>query len=128
MTNETNSTKIRILHVDDESDILTVVKTILEKEGYEVVSVPSGKDALKSIELDGFSLIILDIMMPDMSGWDLFTRIAEVKPNYKIIFLSIVDVSEERQKVLKEAGIKDYIKKPFDRDDFVARVKKVLES
>ena len=128
MTNEINDTKIRILHVDDEPDILAVVKTILEKEGYEVVSVPNGKDALKSIELDGFSLIILDIMMPDMSGWDLFTRIAEVKPNYKIIFLSIVDVSEERQKVLKEAGIKDYIRKPFDRDDFVARVKKVLES
>ncbi len=127
MTNGTNNTKIKILHVDDEADILTVVKTILEKEGYEVTSVPNGKDALKNIELNGFSLIILDIMMPDMSGWDLFTRIAEVKPNYKIIFLSIVDVSEERQKVLKEAGIKDYIKKPFDRDDFVARVKKVLE-
>lgn len=126
MTNET--AKKRILHVDDEQDTLSVVKTILEKEGYEVVSAPSGKDALKNIDLDGFSLIILDIMMPDMSGWDLFTRIAEVKPNYKIIFLSIVDVSEEKQRVLKAAGIKDYIKKPFDRDDFVARVKKVLES
>lgn len=126
MTNET--TKKRILHVDDEQDTLSVVKTILEKEGYEVVSASNGKDALKSIDLDGFSLIILDIMMPDMSGWDLFTRIAEVKPNYKIIFLSVIDVSEEKQKVLKEAGIKDYIKKPFDRDDFVARVKKALES
>lgn len=126
MTNET--TKKRILHVDDEQDTLSVVKTILEKEGYEVVSAPSGKDALKEVNLDGFALLILDIMMPDMSGWDLFTRIAEVKPNYKIIFLSVVDVSEEKQKVLKEAGIKDYIKKPFDRDDFVARVKKAIES
>lgn len=124
MTNET--TKKRILHVDDEQDTLSVVKTILEKEGYEVVSASSGKDALKEVDLDGFALLILDIMMPDMSGWDLFTRIAEVKPNYKIIFLSVVDVSEEKQKVLKEAGIKDYIKKPFDRDDFVARVKKAI--
>lgn len=123
---ETNTKKKRILHVDDESDTLCVVKTILEKEGYEVVSAPSGKDALKSVDLNGFSLIILDIMMPDMSGWDLFTRIAEIKPSYKIIFLSIVDVSEERQKVIREAGIKDYIKKPFDRDDFVARVKRVI--
>ena len=128
MTNEINNTKIRILHVDDEPDSLSVVKTILEKEGYEVVSVLSGKEALKDVEVDGFSLIILDIMMPDMSGWDLFTRIAEVKPNYKIIFLSVVDVSEDRQKVLKEAGIKDYIKKPFDRDEFVVRIKHALES
>lgn len=128
MTNETNNNKKRILHVDDELDTLAVVKTILEKEGYEVESVPSGKDALKSINLDGFSLIILDIMMPDMSGWDLFTRIAEIKSNYKIIFLSVVDVSEDKQKILKDAGIKDYIKKPFDRDDFVARVKTALEN
>lgn len=123
---ETNTKKKRILHVDDEQDTLCVVKTILEKEGYEVVSAPSGKDALKNVDLNGFSLIILDIMMPDMSGWDLFTRISEVKPNYKIIFLSVVDVSQEKQKVIREAGIKDYIKKPFDRDDFVARVKRVM--
>ena len=128
MENTNNGTKKRILHVDDESDTLSVVKTILEKEGYEVTSVLSGKEALKNIELDGFSLIILDIMMPDMSGWDLFTRIAEIKPNYKIIFLSIVDITEEKQKILKDAGIKDYIKKPFDRDEFVTRVKNALEN
>jgi DNA-binding response OmpR family regulator len=124
MENET--AKIRILHVDDEPDTLSVVRTILEKEGYEVVSALNGTEALKHVDLDGFSLIILDIMMPDMSGWDLFTRIAQIRPSYKIIFLSIVDVSEERLEELKEAGIKDYIKKPFDRDDFVARVKKIL--
>jgi DNA-binding response OmpR family regulator len=119
--------KKRILHVDDEQDTLSVVKTILEKEGYEVMSVPSGKDALRAVDLDGFSLIILDIMMPDMSGWDLFTRIAQIKPNYKIVFLSIVDVSEEKQKAIKDAGIKDYIKKPFDRDDFVQRINRAME-
>ncbi len=126
MTNA--SAKKRILHVDDESDTLSVVKTILEKEGYEVVSVPSGKEALKKVDLNNFSLIILDIMMPDMSGWDLFTRIAKIKPSYKIIFLSILEVSEKKLKDLKDAGIRDYIRKPFDRDDLVKRVKKILES
>ncbi len=118
--------KIKILHVDDEPDTLSVVKTILEKEGYEVTSLSSGEEALKSVNLDGYSLLILDIMMPDMSGWDLFSRIAEIKPKYKVIFLSIVDVSPEKQKEIKDAGIKDYIKKPFDREEFVMRVKKVL--
>ncbi len=128
MENTIIDKKIKILHVDDESDTLSVVKTILDREGYEVKSVLSGRDAIKNIELNGYSLIILDIMMPDMSGWDLFTRITEIKPGYKVIFLSIVDVTEERLKELKEAGIKDYIKKPFDKDDLVERVKKVLES
>jgi len=124
MANE--SAKIRILHVDDEPDTLLVIKTILEKEGYDVTSALSGSEALKQVDMDGFSLIILDIMMPDMSGWDLFTRIAKIKPDYRVIFLSVIDVPEEKLKEIRSAGIRDYIKKPFDRDDFVSRVKKIL--
>lgn len=120
------NTKKRILHVDDENDTLKVVKTILEKEGFEVVSVTNGENALEKISLDGFDLIILDIMMPDMSGWDLFTRIAKINPNYKIIFLSVLEISDEKLKEFKDSGIKDYIKKPFDRDELVSRVKKAM--
>jgi len=124
MTNE--PLKIKILHVDDKQDTLSVVKTILEKEGYEVTSVLSGLEAMKQIDANGFSLVILDIMMPDMSGWDIFTRISKTKPNYKTIFLSVIDISEEKKEEIKNAGVCDYFKKPFDRDDFVARVKKIL--
>jgi DNA-binding response OmpR family regulator len=120
--------KKKILHVDDEPDTLKVVKTILEKAGFKVDSVESGKDALKEIKLDSYDLVVLDIMMPDMSGWDLFTRITEIKSEYNIIFLTVLEISESRLKELKEHGIKDYITKPFDRDDLVARVKKVLSS
>lgn len=120
--------KKKILHVDDEPDTLKVVKTILEKAGFKVDSVESGKDALKEIKLDNYDLVVLDIMMPDMSGWDLFTRITEIKSEYNIIFLTVLEVSESRLKELKEHGIKDYITKPFDRDDLVTRVKKVLSS
>ncbi|MEI8232108.1 MAG: response regulator [bacterium] len=127
MKSEINK-KIRILHVDDEQDTLVVVKTILEKEGYEVVSVTRGKKALEDVMLDGFGLIIIDVMMPDMSGWELFTRIAQVKPDYKIIFLSILELSPEKKKELFASGIKDYIGKPFDRADFVKRVKQVINN
>lgn len=126
MTNEI--IKKRILHVDNDADSLATVKTILEKEGYEVESVLNGKDALDRVDLDGFSLIILDFMMPDMSGWNLFTRIYKIKPSYKIMFLSVLDISPERLKELKDLGIKDFIKKPFDLNDFIARVNKVIES
>ncbi len=121
-------TKKRILHVDDEPDTLEVVKTILEKEGFEVESVESGKGALDKVTLDSFDLILLDIMMPDMSGWDLFTRIGEIKKGYKVIFLTVLEISESRLKQLKEHGVRDYITKPFDRKELVARVKKAISS
>lgn len=120
--------KIKILHVDDEDDILETVKVILEKENYEVVSVKNGRDALKEVKLDGFGLIILDIMMPDFSGWDLFGKIAQIKPGYKVIFLSVLELSKERIFELKNAGVKDYIKKPFDMNDFLKRVKNAINS
>jgi DNA-binding response OmpR family regulator len=120
--------KLRILHVDDEPDTLKVVKTMLEKEGYEVVSVTSGKDALEQIKLNNFALLLLDIMMPDMSGWDLFGRITTIKPEYKVIFLSVLEASKEKIKELKESGIKDYITKPFDRKNLVDRIKKAIGS
>ena len=124
MTNK----KKRILHVDDEADTLAVVKTILEKEGYEVVSAGNGAKALKDVKLNNFDLLILDIMMPDMSGWDLFTRISKIKSTYKVIFLTVLEISEARLQELKGRGVRDYITKPFSRDELVKRVKKVIES
>ena len=118
--------KIRILHVDDEKDTLEVVKVILEREGFEVVSVNLGKTALHQIKLDGFDLIILDIMMPDMSGWELFSKLGDVKKKYKVIFLSILELTEDKLAELKKSGIVDYIRKPFDRDYFVSRVRKAI--
>ncbi len=120
------NTKKRILHVDDEPDTLKVVKTILEKEGFEIQSVESGKGALDKIKIDNYDLILLDIMMPDISGWDLFTQISEIKQEYKVIFLTVLEISESRLKQLRKHGVKDYIMKPFDRDELVARVKKAL--
>lgn len=118
--------KKRILHVDDEPDSLEVVKTILEKEGFEVVGMALGTKAIEAIKSESFDLIILDIMMPDMTGWELFTEIMKVKPNYKVVFLTILELSKEKEKELIKAGVKDYIRKPFDRDDLVKRIKNVV--
>ena len=118
----------RILHVDDDPDTLNVVKTILEKEGYEVISVERGKAALEKIKDNNFDLLIFDIMMPDMSGWDLYSKISELKKEYKVIFLTVLEITQAKLKELKSYGIIDYINKPFDKNDLVARVKQAISN
>ena len=120
--------KETILHADDEPDTLDVVRTILGIEGFEIVSVEDGKQALEQIKLHDFDLMLLDVMMPDMSGLELFSRISDIKQEYRVIFLTVLETSEEMLKQLNKFGIKDYITKPFDRDNLVERVKIALAS
>jgi DNA-binding response OmpR family regulator len=117
---------IQILHVDDELATLKLVKEILEKEGYQVVSVASGLACLKELETKKFDLILLDIMMPDLSGWDVYERIRKKDKKTKVAFLSVVEVSRERLEKLKQEGLSDYITKPFPVADFRKRVKTIL--
>ena len=119
--------KIKILHMDNEEDTLVSVKAILEKEGYEVTSVNSGKAAVKEVEADGFSLVLLDIMMPDLSGWDVFTRIMKVDPNVRVAFLTVLEISPERKDDLRKHGVAEYILKPFERNEFVAKIRSILK-
>ena len=121
----------KIMIVDDERDIRDTVKNVLEKEGYEVIGVEDGKaclDLLEKQKFEKFDLIILDVMMPEMSGWDVLTEILRTKKEYKnkIIFLSIVEVSEERRQNLIKEGILDYVVKPFNPKDLVKRAKRAL--
>ncbi len=114
----------KILYVEDDKDIASTVRTILEKEGYVVELAYSGKSAIRMAQ-KGFDLFLLDVMLPDMSGWDTFEKIK--KPGRKFVFLSAISVSKERIAELKKAGISDYITKPFAVEDLVKRVKKILK-
>lgn len=116
----------KILVMDNEPDILSSVRTILEKEGYSVTCVPTGKEAVDLVKTDKFDLVILDIMMPDLSGWDVFNRIRKINANQKVIFLSVLEISPGRKEQLEKLGLAEYILKPFDRSVFVARVKSIL--
>lgn len=123
-----NKSKLNILHVDDESDTLEVVSAIFEKEGYDVTSVNSGKAAIEKVRDNNYSVIIVDIMMPDMSGWELFTEISKIKPKSKVVFLSILEIAPEKLAEIKKRGVSAYIHKPFDNKELVEVVNKVIES
>ncbi len=120
--------KEKILHADDEVDTLDVVKTILGIEGYKVISVEDGRRALEELDLHDFDLMLLDFMMPDMSGLELYTQISTREEKHKVIFLTVLEATEERLEQLKGLGINDYITKPFDRDHLVERVNSALAS
>jgi len=117
----------KILVVDDEADIRASIKTALETQGYSVAEAQDGQNCLNLLEKEKFDLIILDVMMPEMSGWDVMTKIMETKKEYhkKVMFLSVVQISEERKKELLEQGVVDYMQKPFDIQELIKKVKEI---
>jgi diguanylate cyclase (GGDEF)-like protein len=117
----------RILVVDDDPDILEVVKINLELEGYEVDTAEDGREAVDKAMIEAPELILLDIMMPRMDGLTALRRIRShgTTGNTSVILLTARGLPEDRVKGL-ELGADDYITKPFDISELVARVKAVL--
>jgi DNA-binding response OmpR family regulator len=118
----------RILVVDDEPDVVMIIKTTLQAEGYDVASATSGRDALEEAFETTPDLVILDVMMPGMTGFDVLKAL---KANEKtaiapVIMLTGVSEKKKIQEAL-EAGIDYYVVKPFDFDDLLAKVKQALE-
>ena len=120
----------KIMVVDDDPDILISMRTIFEKEGFEVLTVDSGKDCIKELERGFKGVIILDVMMPFMDGWD---TLAEIKKRNLLdgIIISILTArgtpDHEKMKGL-EPYIYDYMTKPFDPKELLKNVKNMLNN
>ena len=113
--------------VDNEPDIVDLTRTVLELGGYEVVPSYSGEECLRKLEKEKVDLVLLDIMMPGMSGWDVFNRIKKNNSTIKVAFMSVLEISDKRKQVLLDEGLADYIMKPFDKDGLLNRVDKILK-
>jgi len=116
----------KIMVVDNEPDIVDLTRTVLEIGGYNVVPSYSGEEALRKLEKEKIDLVLLDIMMPGMSGWDVFNRIKKKHSDTKVAFMSVLEISDKRKQVLLDEGLADYIMKPFDKDSLLERVDKIL--
>ena len=117
-------TKTRILLVDDDPNIRQLVNLYLVKEGFEVDMADQGDEALKQFRASPPNLMLLDVMLPGMDGWQVL-REARKTSNIPIIMLTAKD--EVFDKVLGlELGADDYISKPFDMKELVARIKAVI--
>lgn len=118
--------KDRILAVDDMPDNLFLVQALLESEGYEIKLVTDGETALAEVEQLPPSLILLDVMMPEMDGFEVTRRIRS-NPNYDYIPILLVTAFDDASVVEGlDAGANDFIRKPFDTDELLARVRSLL--
>ena len=111
----------RILIVDDEKDIAELISDILEDEGYETVIANDGTSAINLITDEDFDLILLDVMMPDISGTEVCAKVRDLA-SCPIIFVT-AKTNLTSKLVGFEVGADDYITKPFINEELVARVK-----
>ncbi len=112
--------KIRVLVVDDEWNMRNLLRIYLTRQGMEIKEAFNGKEALEHIKNDTFDIILLDVMMPDMDGWEVCKRIRE-KDMTPILMLTARTETKDKVQGLG-LGADDYVTKPFDPDELMARI------
>ena len=115
------ATKQRILLVEDEDHLLEAIKLNLELEGYKVTTATDGKKALKIFKEERFNLVILDVMLPEIDGFQVAETIRLENSEVPIMFLTAKNTSEDRVTGLKK-GADDYLVKPFNLEELILRV------
>ncbi len=116
----------RVLLVEDEENLREAIKLNLELEGYEVVAAPNGKDALKKFREQRFNLIVLDVMMPEMDGFQVCEQVRLENADIPILFLTAKDSSEDKIRGLKR-GADDFMTKPFNLEELMLRVRVLVK-
>jgi two-component system, OmpR family, alkaline phosphatase synthesis response regulator PhoP len=117
---------IRIFLVEDEKSIRDALKLNLEIEGYEVVSTGEGKKVLKMFKEQHFDIVLLDIMLPEVSGLELCEQIRLIDMDVPIVFLTAKDAASDKITGLKK-GADDYITKPFNLEELLLRIQILIK-
>ena len=117
----------KVLIVDDELNIVTALEFLLQKSGYEVMAAPNGEEALKQVESFAPDLVLLDVMMPRISGYEVCRRMRE-RPDWKhnkIVMLSAKGREAEVSKGVS-LGADLYVTKPFSNNELVGKIGELL--
>jgi two-component system, OmpR family, response regulator len=115
----------RVLVVDDEPNIVDVISMALRFQGFAVESAGTGAEALTAVSAFRPDLIVLDVMLPDMEGFEVARRLGARRIEIPIIFLTARDATEDKVRGLTLGG-DDYVTKPFSLEELIARIRTVL--
>src|SRR3954465_6644512 len=121
----TDTASHRVLGVDDEPNIVDVISMALRFNGFTISSAGTGADALSQVGEFKPDLILLDVMLPDMEGFDIAKRLGAERSRTPIIFLTARDGTDDKIRGLTLGG-DDYVTKPFSIEELLARVRTVL--
>ena len=115
----------RLLLVDDEDNLRSMLEAALRHSGFEVHPAANGRDALAAVPEVKPDLIVLDVMLPDLDGFDVCQRLRSTGDRTPVLFLTARDATEDKVRGLTMGG-DDYLVKPFSLDELVARINAVL--
>ena len=115
----------RVLVVDDEPNIVDVITMALRYQGFEAASAATGREALAAVESFRPQVMIPDVMLPDMEGFEVAERLGAERGHVPIIFLTARDATEDKLRGLTTGG-DDYMTKPFSLEELVARIRVIL--
>jgi DNA-binding response OmpR family regulator len=118
----------KVVYIEDESEMIDLVRLILSRKGYEVIGANGGREGLDIIRQKLPDLVLLDLMMPDMDGWDVYQQMKSVEATRDIPVIVITAKAQSIDKVLglHIAKVDDYISKPFSPQELVESVEKVI--
>jgi two-component system, OmpR family, response regulator VicR len=120
--------KRRVVYIEDEQEMIDLVRLILNRKGYKIIGANGGREGLETVRKELPDLVLLDLMMPDMDGWDVYQQMkAEDKTkNIPVIVVTAKAQSIDKVLGLHIAKVDDYISKPFSPQELVDSVEKVL--
>ena len=116
----------RVLVVDDEPNIVDIVSMALRYNDYEVVTANSGREALEAVSASKPDMIVLDVMMPELDGFEVAKRLGEQRSDIPILFLTARDTTDDKVRGLTIGG-DDYMTKPFSVEELLARIGTILK-
>src|SRR5258706_9130118 len=128
MTAIDNSKMQKIVFIDDDAEMMTLLNLFLKKSGYEAVGAQSGPEGLALIEYERPDVVLLDIMMPDMDGWEVYQRMKadEIMRTIPVIMVTCKAQAIDKVLAMNIAKVNDYITKPFTPTLLNESINKVL--
>jgi DNA-binding response OmpR family regulator len=123
-----NKTVRRIVCIEDEPEMIELIQLILNRRGFEVLGAPGGKEGLRMVRELHPDLVLLDLMMPDMDGWEVYQQMKAEESTHNIPVIIVTAKAQNIDKVLglHIAKVDDYIAKPFGPQELIDSVEKIF--